>query len=95
MGEVWDIGKSTKKGIILNSHARTGLYKSWQIIVDNYIKQDNAWNDYRKEKGLSLDPSPWQGYKDGVEEIHPIFSLYITSKCLNRNDTKELRLLFS
>ena len=40
MGEVWDIGKSTKKGIILNSHARTGLYKSWQIIVDNYIKQD-------------------------------------------------------
>ena len=68
MGEVWDIGKSTKKGIILNSHARTGLYKSWQIIVDNYIKQDNAWNDYRKEKGLSLDPRPWQGYKDGVEE---------------------------
>ena len=59
MGEVWDIGKSTKKGIILNSHARTGLYKSWQIIVDNYIKQDNAWNDYRKEKGLSLDPRPW------------------------------------
>ena len=44
MGELWDVGKSTKKGIILNSHARTGLYKSWQMIVDNYIKQDKSFN---------------------------------------------------
>ena len=68
MGELWDVGKSTKKGIILNSHARTGLYKSWQMIVDNYIKQDKSWNDYRKSSGLSQDPRPWQGYKDAVEE---------------------------
>ena len=40
MGELWDVGKSTKKGIILNSHARTGLYKAWQIIVDNYKMHD-------------------------------------------------------
>ena len=60
MGELWDVGKSTKKGIILNSHARTGLYKSWQIIVDNYIKQDKSWNDYRNYSGLSQDPRPSQ-----------------------------------